>query len=50
MNNKKSVNLDLDGTLAIIDKRRVLATKPDGKINWDIFFDPKNISLDVPNH
>jgi predicted HAD superfamily phosphohydrolase YqeG len=50
MNNKKSVIFDLDGTLAIIDKRRVLATKPDGKINWDIFFDPKNISLDVPNH
>ena len=49
MNNKKTVIFDLDGTLAIIDKRRALAMKPNGKINWDIFLDPDNIKLDVPN-
>ena len=46
---KKKVIFDLDGTLALIDKRRELSTKEDGKINWDIFFDPKNIQLDLPN-
>lgn len=46
MNN---VIFDLDGTLALIDDRRVVSTKPNGKINWDIFFDPKNIDLDKPN-
>lgn len=45
----KKVIFDLDGTLALIDKRRELSTKEDGKINWDIFFDPKNIQLDLPN-
>jgi len=45
----KNVIFDLDGTLALIDDRRVVSTKPDGKINWDIFFDPKNIDLDKPN-
>lgn len=43
------VIFDLDGTLAIIDKRREKATKPDGKINWKVFFDPENIALDEPN-
>ena len=38
----KKVIFDLDGTLALIDKRRDLATK-DGKMNWDVFFDPDNI-------
>ena len=33
----KTVIFDLDGTLALIDDRRALATKPDGKIDWDIF-------------
>jgi phosphoglycolate phosphatase-like HAD superfamily hydrolase len=46
---KKTVIFDLDGTLALIDKRRVLSARPDGKINWQIFFDPKNIELDEPN-
>ena len=46
MNN---VIFDLDGTLALIDDRRVVSTKPNGKIDWDIFFDPKNIDLDKPN-
>jgi hypothetical protein len=47
---KKTVIFDLDGTLALIDQRRELSTKENGKINWDIFFDPKNIELDLPNH
>ena len=45
----KIVIFDLDGTLALIDKRRDLATKPNGKMDWDIFFNPKNIDLDIPN-
>ncbi len=45
---KKTVIFDLDGTLANIDKRLSLAKKSK-KIDWSIFFDPKNISLDVPN-
>ena len=44
-----TVNFDLDGTLAIIDKRREKATLPNGKINWKTFFDPANIELDEPN-
>jgi phosphoglycolate phosphatase-like HAD superfamily hydrolase len=44
-----TVIFDLDGTLAIIDKRRKLATKPSGKINWETFFAPENITLDEPN-
>lgn len=45
----KTVIFDLDGTLALIDTRRKISTKPNGKIDWDIFFDPKNINLDRPN-
>ena len=50
----KIVIFDLDGTLAIIDKRRLKAGKTkDGKVtdkmDWDVFFDPENISLDTPN-
>lgn len=44
-----TVIFDLDGTLALIDKRRALAAKPDGKINWKTFFAPENIALDEPN-
>jgi phosphoglycolate phosphatase-like HAD superfamily hydrolase len=44
-----TVIFDLDGTLALIDKRRALAAKPDGKINWKTFFAPENIQLDEPN-
>ena len=44
-----TVIFDLDGTLAIIDKRREKATLPNGKINWKTFFDPANIELDEPN-
>ena len=47
---KKIVIFDLDGTLALIDTRRALSTDAGtGKMNWDTFFDPKNIDLDVPN-
>ena len=46
----KNVIFDLDGTLALIDDRRALASKDNGKMDWDIFFDPKNIDLDLPNH
>ena len=44
----KIVIFDLDGTLALIDKRRDLATK-NGKMNWNVFFNPDNIDLDTPN-
>jgi hypothetical protein len=47
--NKDIVIFDLDGTLALIEARRALAAKPDGKINWKTFFDPENIKLDLPN-
>ena len=46
---KNTIIFDLDGTLADISVRRNLATKPNGKMDWDIFFDPDNIKLDVPN-
>ena len=46
----KTVIFDLDGTLADITLRRTLAIdSTDGKMDWDVFFDPKNISLDQPN-
>ena len=41
---------DLDGTIADIEDRRILAMNEyTGKMNWDVFFDPKNIKLDKPN-
>lgn len=46
---KRTVIFDLDGTLAIIEKRKNKSTKQDGKFNWNTFFDPKNIELDEPN-
>ena len=46
---KKIVIFDLDGTLADIDTRRAISLKSNGKMDWDKFFDPKNISLDDPN-
>ena len=48
-NMKKIVIFDLDGTLALIDKRRDISTKDNGKMDWDKFFDPDNIQLDLPN-
>ena len=46
---RKAVIVDLDGTVALVDRRRELAMKPNGKLDWDIFLDPENISLDEPN-
>ena len=45
---RKTVIFDLDGTLALIDKRRDLSMVND-KRDWDVFFDPNNIQLDDPN-
>ena len=47
--NKNVIIFDLDGTLANIDKRKDISTKSNGKLDWDKFFDPSNIKLDVPN-
>jgi hypothetical protein len=44
-----SVIFDLDGTLALIDKRRSKASKENGKIDWKVFFSHENIQLDEPN-
>jgi len=41
---------DLDGTLALIDERRKVSEKENGKLDWDKFFNPENIKLDEPNH
>ena len=49
MNKKTTVIFDLDGTLALVDKRREIAKKPNGKIDFDIFYDPQYIELDEPN-
>ena len=46
---KNIILFDLDGTLALIDNRLNLSSNSDGKIDWDIFFDPENIKLDIPN-
>ena len=46
---KKIVIFDLDGTLALIDKRRKISTKDNGKLDWGKFFDPDMIDLDDPN-
>mgnify|MGYP001337479755 FL=1 len=46
---KNTIIFDLDGTLALIDKRREVSTKPNGRLDWGKFFDPSNIKLDEPN-
>ena len=45
----KIVIFDLDGTLALIDKRRAISTKDNGKMDWVKFFDPTMVDLDNPN-
>ena len=45
----KIVIFDLDGTLALIDKRRAISTKDNGKMDWAKFFDPDMVDLDDPN-
>ena len=47
--NKNTIIFDLDGTLADITVRKELATKSDGRLDWDVFFDSSNIKLDKPN-
>jgi len=49
MTKKDTYIFDLDGTIANIDARRKLCAKPNGKMDFKQFFDPKNIDLDVPN-
>ena len=46
---KNTIIFDLDGTLALIDKRREVSTQANGKLDWTKFFDPANIKLDKPN-
>ena len=46
---KDVVIFDLDGTLALIDDRRKLSTKTNGKMDWDTFFDPDNINYSLNN-
>ena len=46
---KNTIIFDLDGTLALIEKRRTLSLKPNGKIDFKILHDPSNIHLDKPN-
>ena len=46
---KNTIIFDLDGTLALIDKRREVSTKPNGRLDWGKFFNSTNIKLDEPN-
>ena len=46
---KNTIIFDLDGTLALIDKRRELSTKPNGKIDFDKLHDASLIKHDKPN-
>ena len=46
---KNTIIFDLDGTLALIDKRRELSRKPNGKIDFKILHNPINIKFDKPN-
>lgn len=46
---RKSVIFDLDGTLADISERREKCLREDGSMDWDAFFDPVNIQMDLPN-
>ena len=46
--NKNTVIFDLDGTIADIEIRRKKSIKPNGKMDWDIFFHPDNIQYDKP--
>jgi len=46
---KNTIIFDLDGTVADVTARRELATKPNGKIDWNIFLNPDNIKLDMAN-
>ena len=43
------VIFDLDGTLADIQDRVDYCSIGDGKLDWDKFYNPKNIEMDKPN-
>ena len=45
---KHTVIFDLDGTLADIEDRRQMSIKPNGKMDWDVFFHHDNIKYDKP--
>jgi len=45
---KNTIIFDLDGTLADINERKQKSQLDNGKMDWDIFFDPENIKLDKP--
>ena len=47
---KKTIIFDLDGTLAKIGVRAKMSKKSNGKMDWDVFFDPDNIKFDEPNY
>tara|TARA_Y100001958_G_C21046406_1_gene414192 strand:- start:273 stop:725 length:453 start_codon:yes stop_codon:yes gene_type:complete len=46
---KDIVIFDLDGTLAIIEKRLKESSMKNGKINWKKFFSDELIKKDLPN-
>ena len=46
---KNTIIFDLDGTLALVEERRLKSIKPNGKLDWDKFYDPSNIKYDKPN-
>ena len=45
-----TVIIDIDNTLCISNERFTLATKPNGKIDWDIAHNPELIEKDKPNY
>jgi hydroxymethylpyrimidine pyrophosphatase-like HAD family hydrolase len=44
------VIVDIDNTLALNNHRFELARKKDGKTDWDIAYDFKNVMNDLPHH
>ncbi len=45
-----TVIIDIDNTLCISNERFTLATKSNGKIDWDIAHNPELIEKDKPNY
>ena len=46
---KNTIIFELDGTLALIEERRLKSIKPNGKLDWGKFCDPSLIKYDKPN-
>lgn len=42
----KTIIVDIDGTLADCEERKKKATKPDGKLDWKVFFNEAAVYLD----